>query len=935
MKHLIIILFIIFFKFNLSVIAQCINGGCGVQLIPNPGFEIAGTPTISGSIVMPLTPGPLPSWFGTDNSGASTPDYHNLHGVVPAPNSANANNYACTSGNGMVGFFTRAAGSGHGREYVEAQLISPLVAGQQYCFSMVVKSRQTASPPAPPNNVLTQCDGVGVWFHNQGLIDINTMNGGAQFIGAGSIINAIPQIDNAAGNLIAGSCQTITGTFCAQGGESYIVIGNFRDNTNTIMVGAGTSNYMYLDDVSLKASCNTPLTSSIAASPTLICQGSCSTLSASISGGSSPFTYTWQPGGQTTPTINACPITTTTYTLFTGSAGACILPQTYSTTITLSVMPNASVSVNSATICAGGIATLTATGATSYTWSSGLSSTTGSIVTATPGATTIYTVTSGVGTCTSSTTSSVTVASVLSITVPSVGICSGSTATLSANGASTYTWLPMNVTGTTTTVSPTTNTTYTVNGSSGACTGSTAVNVNVTTIPTISVNNATICASTSTVLTASGATSYTWSNGVTTNTTLVSPTINPTSFTVTGSTNGCTNTAVSTISVIPSPIITVNSSTICSGGTATLTATGATSYTWSSGLSSTTGSIVTGNPSSTNVYTVTGSAGACTSTITSTINVIPPVTITSNSASICIGNSATLIVSGATTYTWLPMNVTGNTIAVSPIINTTYTVNGTNGTCTGSTVVNVNVISIPTISVNNATVCAGTASILTVIGATNYTWSNGATSNTISVAPNTSSTYSVIGSVNTCTSSITSTVFVNPAPTITISSDITIVKGESTTLNVVGTGITYSWTPTNALSCTACLSPIASPAVTTQYCINTFIGSCTTASCVIVTVEPACYSNADYGAPNAFTPNGDGINDEFCLKGWNECTTSFYIAIYNRWGEKVYDSNDAAFCWDGNFIGSPLNSAVFTFYIKAEILKVGTITKHGNITLIK
>lgn len=164
MKHLIIILFIIFFKFNLSVIAQCINGGCGVQLLPNPGFEIAGTPTISGSIVMPLTPGPVQGWVGTDNSGAlSTPDYHNLHGVVPAPNSANANNYACTSGNGMVGFFTRAAGSGNGREYVQAQLISPLVAGQQYCFSMVVKSRQTASPPAPPNNVLTQCDGVGVW----------------------------------------------------------------------------------------------------------------------------------------------------------------------------------------------------------------------------------------------------------------------------------------------------------------------------------------------------------------------------------------------------------------------------------------------------------------------------------------------------------------------------------------------------------------------------------------------------------------------------------------------------------------------------------------------------------------------------------------------------------------------------------------------------
>ena len=96
-----------------------------------------------------------------------------------------------------------------------------------------------------------------------------------------------------------------------------------------------------------------------------------------------------------------------------------------------------------------------------------------------------------------------------------------------------------------------------------------------------------------------------------------------------------------------------------------------------------------------------------------------------------------------------------------------------------------------------------------------------------------------------------------------------------------------------------------------------------------------CYSNTDYTTPNAFTPNGDDANDEFCLQGWSDCTVSFYVAIFDRWGEKVFDSHDPGFCWDGTYLGLPLNTAVFVYYIKADVLKIGTITKKGNITLIR
>jgi gliding motility-associated-like protein len=120
-------------------------------------------------------------------------------------------------------------------------------------------------------------------------------------------------------------------------------------------------------------------------------------------------------------------------------------------------------------------------------------------------------------------------------------------------------------------------------------------------------------------------------------------------------------------------------------------------------------------------------------------------------------------------------------------------------------------------------------------------------------------------------------------------------------------------------------------ALTNNYCSKR--GNNT--SCVLVTVEIDCISNADYSAPNAFSPNGDGINDAYCLEGWDKCVSTFYIAIYNRWGEKVFDSEDPKFCWDGKFRGNELNSGVFVYYINATVKDVGEIVRKGNITLVK
>ena len=153
---------------------------------------------------------------------------------------------------------------------------------------------------------------------------------------------------------------------------------------------------------------------------------------------------------------------------------------------------------------------------------------------------------------------------------------------------------------------------------------------------------------------------------------------------------GCDSTVTTVLTVNAPPTLTVTASngTVCAGTSATLTATGATTYTWSNGVANGTGFI----PASTQTYTVTGANGGCSVTATISINVNPKPTVVANTTStlICKGNSVTLTGSGASTYTWTNGVVNGT--AFSPTTTATYTVTGTNNNgCTNTAVVTVSV----------------------------------------------------------------------------------------------------------------------------------------------------------------------------------------------------------------------------------------------------
>lgn len=86
--------------------------------------------------------------------------------------------------------------------------------------------------------------------------------------------------------------------------------------------------------------------------------------------------------------------------------------------------------------------------------------------------------------------------------------------------------------------------------------------------------------------------------------------------------------------------------------------------------------------------------------------------------------------------------------------------------------------------------------------------------------------------------------------------------------------------------------------------------------------------------PNAFSPNGDNHNDAFYLRGWPHCVSDFSIIIYNRWGEKVYESQNVNKSWDGTYLGKAQDPAVYIYYISAVTNAGEKITKKGNVTLL-
>lgn len=541
----------------------------------------------------------------------------------------------------------------------------------------------------------------------------------------------------------------------------------------------------------------------------------------------------------------------------------------------VTVVASPTVIVSNANICAGSSASITASGANSYSWTSSpsLSSTTGSLVTTTPSTIESYTVTGFIGSCTNTAVSSVTIIPSPSITItPTLSlICSGQTTTLSASGANTYTW----------------NSSLTLSSNSGSIV---AANPNSTAI-----------------------------------------------YTVTGTLNTCTNTAVTTVSVIPNPTLTLSPNvSICQGviSSATLTASGASSYSWtnSSSLSSPTGSIVIASPNTTTNYTVTGTNVTCTNTAIVTVSVNPSPSITST----LVTNTSCGLTNGSATVTSLPANNTYTwSSGVASLTNTAvslasgnYTVTAINGSCITSSVITI-LSSIPltitgsTIMPTHCNVNDGSISVLDNFSASSYSWTPSVSS--VNNATNLAiGNYSLTITNGTCA---TSTVFIinqlsgPTAINIVKNNVICLSNGNIKITNVVNGIAPYQYsfnnsaysTTTNYTSLTQGIYTITvKDANTCLYTQTVSIAQTTINSAIAITTNtPNCESNDGVFIIDSIYSGTPPYQTSFNNTAYTSNTTFEQLStgIYTL---SILDSN---YCETSFILTMPENNRDYTLYI--------------------
>ena len=792
--------------------------------------------------------------------------------------------------------------------------------------------------------------------------------------------------------------------------------------------------------------------------------------------------------GQTTNAIiTSTPATATSYTWGTLSAGPIISPSTgtqvsisYPTSgnftivcvalsginpiatasqvVVVNSSPILTLSASSSTVCFGQQTTLSAFGAINYTWfpSSSLSTASGSITNATPVTQTTYSVFGDNGNgCIGSAqiTINVSLGASFIVSATSSAVCTGFTSTLSATGATSYTWsgttLSSPVTQSSISVGPGT---YSVIGSIGLGCNSFSV-INISLAPPLNVqvtqSSFTTCMASNypqfskpIILNASGASIYNWSPCNPTYMTIcIGPTITvrpPTStcYTVTGSTAVCSGSAITCVTVIPQFTMAVSpvQPIICLGDSVTLkttnigtlavlpipSATNTNGYVWTEPINSPPPSLnnplagtVIATPLNTCTYTFEiYDARACVSmprlvTVTvlprpitaiaiPTINNVPTNTVcfvglspgsTPNNTITLAGNNlnAGLPFGIVPTYTWVspytqaPCNsqsiltpINNNSVIVNapcrlPNLVTYSLISGYNGipgcrredtvTIRGIDCRPVRQVQFTTAAIND-TICSRTC--VTFLNMTDtmaggpqtYTWTFPGGAPATSSLTNPTICYNLPGSFNVILtvanpypiptgSKLTAyrNKFINTVdiPNVTIIapgqriSDTTIRFGGCVKLDGNGAK-SYIWRPNYKLSNSLTVPNVTvCPQNTTQYILEGFNSKeCHSSDTINVIVIEDC---GEMFVPNAFSPNNDGANDVLYVKG--QCLETFTFMVFNRWGEKVFETTDKNVGWDGTFNGDLMNTAVFVYRLEGKDYYGKAYSMKGNVTLIR
>jgi gliding motility-associated-like protein len=351
-----------------------------------------------------------------------------------------------------------------------------------------------------------------------------------------------------------------------------------------------------------------------------------------------------------------------------------------------------------------------------------------------------------------------------------------------------------------------------------------------------------------------------------------------------------------------------------------------------------------------------------TDTIIRNFTVYADTSYTLPDAYICSGNNIQIGINpdltGNTTYQWIPSTgLNSNTIA-NPISTTSQTTEylliatSSNGNCADTIRQKVDVTEL-TLAASDLSLCE--SDVVTLIPSVSaslpisYVWStNRFFTDTINSSINDSSftttlvndtVFYIKAFVDGCYRVDSVRIYVwktlNDSLVEITPREKTIRRGSTTQISVLpATGYTYWWEPPAGLSDPTIPDPMAGPDVSTVYYITFIDGNnCYyTDSVTIYVVESKC-EEPEIFVPTGFTPNGDGLNDVLYVRG--AMIEELYFTIYNRWGEKVFETNDRSIGWDGTYLGMEADPGVFAYFLKVRCIEGQELFLKGNVTLIR
>lgn len=465
------------------------------------------------------------------------------------------------------------------------------------------------------------------------------------------------------------------------------------------------------------------------------------------------------------------------------------------------------------------------------------------------------------------------------------------------------------------------------------------ITITVGTGPVLSVTPSTsICAGESLQLSASGAATYTWDNGLGAGNGFNVAPVATTTYTVVGNSGSCVSPpATVTVTVVSAPVISLvaSASTICMNQTATISASGATTYTWGNNPSivSTNGNSIVVNPNSTTTFSVEGAIGSCVGTAQISINVDSnPMINAGNDVTVCANGQVTLNASGGVNYQW--NQGIQNGIPFTATATQTYTVTGTSVTgCVGSDEVMVTVIPapIPSFESNKQTGCFPLTVDFTStsIGGNEFQWDFG--DGNTSVMQNPSHTFVVqnchpvtltITSINGCQATLSLSDYICPEalPVASFSvnpGELDLANPVVGMVNTSSNATSYFWSFGDQTTSTEFSPSHQFPSTDAlNYIITLWAYSangCVDSTLLILPVTEA----ENFYIPNAFTPDGNELNNVFqpvITAGID--VTKYNLRIFNRWGELIFETMDPQIGWDGvSIAGTIVPDGIYTWQL--------------------